>query len=78
MQRKLKTYFQNSYLITGNKQWLHLIGKIGQMQISTIHAYAKKLVSELGIECGYGHDISVTSSEFARQSHISQLINDYI
>lgn len=78
MQRKLKTYFQNSYLITGNKQWLHLIGKIGQMRISTIHSYAKKLVGELGIECGYGHDISVTSSEFARQSHITQLINDYI
>lgn len=78
MQRKLKTYFQNSYLITGNKQWLHLIGKIGQMQISTIHSYAKKLVGELGIECGYGHDISVTSSEFARQAHISQLVNDYI
>ena len=78
MQRKLKTYFQNSYLITGNKQWLHLIARIGQMQISTIHSYAKKLVGALGIECGYGHDISVTSSQFARQAHISQLINDYI
>ena len=65
-------------MITENKSWLHLVAKIDQMQISTIHSYAKALVNTLGIEFGYGCDVSVTSSEFARQTYVSKLVNDYI
>ena len=78
MRQKLKDFFRNYYLITENKSWLHLVTKIDQMQISTIHSYAKTLVNALGIEFGYGCDVSVTSSEFARQTYVSKLVNDYI
>lgn len=78
MRQKLKDFFRNYYLITENKSWLHLVTKIDQMQISTIHSYAKTLVNTLGIEFGYGCDTSVTSSEFARQTYVSKLVNDYI
>lgn len=78
MRQKLKDFFLNYYLITENKSWLHLATKIDQMQISTIHSYAKSLVNSLGIEYGYGCDVSVTSSEFIRQTYVSKLINEYI
>lgn len=78
MRQKLKDFFRNCYLITENKAWLHLVAKIDQMQISTIHSYAKKLVNALGIEFGYGCDVSVTSSEFVRQAYVSKFVNDYI
>ena len=78
MRQKLKDFFRNYYLITENKSWLHLVSKIDQMQISTIHSYAKSLVNALGVEFGYGCDVSVTSSEFARQTYVSKLVNDYI
>ena len=78
MRQKLKDAFLNYYLITENKSWLHLVTKIDQMQISTIHSYAKTLVNTLGIEFGYGCDVSVTSSEFARQTYVSKMVNDYI
>lgn len=78
MRQKLKDFFRNYYLITENKSWLHLVTGIDQMQISTIHSYAKKLINTLGIELGYGCDVSVTSSEFTRQIQVSKLINNYI
>lgn len=78
MRQKLKDYFRNYYLITENKSWLYLVTKIDQMQISTIHSYAKTLVNTLGVEFGYGCDVSVTSSEFTRQTYVSKLINEYI
>lgn len=78
MRQKLKEFFRNYYLITENRSWLHLVTRIDQMQISTIHSYAKKLVNDLGIEYGYGCDVSVTSSEFARQAYVSKLVNEYV
>lgn len=78
MRQRLKDFFRNYYLITENKSWLYLVAKIDQMQISTIHSYAKTLINALGIEVGYGCDVSVTSSEFARQTYVSKLVNDYV
>ncbi len=78
MRQKLKDFFLNYYLITENKLWLDLVTKINRMQISTIHSYAKTLVNALGIEFGYGCDVSITSSEFARQTYVSKLVNEYI
>ena len=78
MRKKLKDLFRNYYLITGNKSWMHLVVKIDQMQISTIHSYAKNLIDTLGIEFGYGSDVAVTSSEYSRQVYATKLINDYI
>ena len=37
------------------------------MQISTIHSYAKKIISKLGIQYGYGNEISVTSADYYKK-----------
>lgn len=78
MKRKLKEYFRNFYLLSGDESWLLPMARIDYMQISTIHSYAKKIIEKLGIESGYGADVAITSSEFTRQHYVVQLIDDYI
>lgn len=78
MEEKLKTYFRNCYLLTANPDYLQMISRIDHMQISTIHAYAKNLIAQLGTSFGYGIDLSITSSEFYRRRKISDLLDAYI
>ena len=42
----------------------------------TTQAVSSKTI--IAIEFGYGCDVSVTSSEFARQTYVSKMVNDYI
>lgn len=78
MEEKLKDYFRNCYLITSDPNYLHMIAQIDHMQISTIHAYAKSLIAQMGTSFGYGIDMGITSSEFYRRKKISDVLDDYI
>lgn len=78
MEEKLKNYFRNCYLITSRTEYLNMISQIDHMQISTIHAYAKQLIVQLGTSFGYGIDAGITSSEFYRRKKISDILDRYI
>lgn len=78
MAAKLKRYFRNYYLLTANLDYLKMISLVDNMQISTIHSYAKALMARLGTSFGYGIDLGITSSEFYRSKKISDLLDDYI
>lgn len=72
MKEKIKRYFNNFYLLTGNVDYLRFISLIDDMQISTIHAYAKHLIALLGMEMGYGIEVSVTSGEYRRKQIVAE------
>lgn len=78
MEEKLKDYFKNCYLLTSNVEYLDMISKIDHMQISTIHSYAKHIISKLGTAFGYGIDVGITSSEYSRRKKISEILDYYI
>lgn len=78
MEEKLKAYFRNCYLVTSNPDYLEMIPRIDHMQISTIHSYAKNLITQMGTSFGYGIDLGITSSEFYRRKKISDLLDAYI
>lgn len=78
MEDKIKRYFNNYYLLTGDTDCLAFINQIEDMQISTIHSYAKKIISQLGFEFGYGVDIGITSGEFKRKQIIAKVVDEYI
>lgn len=78
MESKLKTYFRSCYLLTSREDYLDIIACIDHMQISTIHAYAKYLIAQLGSSFGYGVDVGITSSQFYRRRKISDLLDAYI
>ena len=78
MGEKLKKYFKNCYLLTSRIEYLDMISLIDHMQISTIHSYAKHIITKLGTEFGYGVDLAITSSEFSRRQKVSEYLDAYI
>lgn len=78
MEDKIKQHFNNYYLLTGDGDCLVFINQIEGMQISTIHSYAKKIISVLGLELGYGIDVSVTSGDYKTKQIIADLVDQYI
>ena len=78
MEDKIKQHFNNYYLLTGDTDCLAFINQIEGMQISTIHSYAKKIISQLGFEFGYGVDLGITSGEFKRKQIIAKKVDEYI
>lgn len=78
MEDKIKQHFNNYYLLTGDGDCLAFINQIEGMQISTIHSYAKKIISVLGLELGYGNDVSVTSGDYKTKQIIADLVDEYI
>ena len=78
MEEKLKAYFRNCYLVTSRVEYLNMISHIDNMQISTIHSYAKSLIAKLGTSFGYGIDLGITSSEYARRQKITDILDAYI
>lgn len=78
MEEKLKSYFQNCYLLTSNIDYLDMISLIDHMQISTIHSYAKDIITKLGTEFGYGVDLAITSSEYNRKQKVADYLDNYI
>lgn len=78
MERKLKKYFRNCYLLTSNSEYLSIISRVDSMQISTIHSYAKRFISQLGTSFGYGIDLGITSSEYNRRRKISDILDSEI
>ena len=82
MASKMKAYFRNLCVLCANQLWgrecLAMISCIDHMQISTIHSYAKTLMSQLGSELGYGIDLSITSSEYQRRKKIMDCLDIYM
>ena len=78
MEDKIKQHFNNYYLLTGNTDCLDFINQIESMQISTIHSYAKKIISQLGFEFGYGVDLGITSGDYKRKQIIARNVDEYI
>lgn len=78
MEDKIRHHFNNYYLLTGDGDCLSFVNQIEGMQISTIHSYAKKIISVLGLELGYGTDVSVTSGDYKTKQIIADLVDKYI
>ena len=78
MEDKIKKYFNNYYLLTGDTDCLAFINMIEGMQISTIHSYAKKIISSLGLEYGYGNELSVTSGDYKLRQIVADTVDEYI
>lgn len=78
MEDKIRKHFNNYYLLTGDMDCLAFINQIERMQISTIHSYAKKIISQLGIEFGYGTEVSVVSGNYKLRQIIAEAVDEYI
>lgn len=78
MKKKIRQHFSSLYLLTRDSDCLAFVSKIEGMQISTIHSYAKKIISVLGLELGYGASFSVKSSDYKIRQIIEAETDRYI
>lgn len=78
MEDKIKKHFNNYYLLTGDTDCLAFINQIEGMQISTIHSYAKKIISQLGFELGYGMEVAVASGDYKLRQIIAEEVDTYV
>jgi ATP-dependent exoDNAse (exonuclease V) beta subunit len=67
MKTRLKTYFQNYFLLTRKSVFFRLTEMVEKMRISTIHSYAKKMIQTLGSDLGYGYDIEIVGDYWRRE-----------
>ena len=78
MKRRLKSCFQNYYLLTKNPEFIEFISQTDNMNISTIHSYAKDMIQRRGSEVGFGSDIRIRSGQFHRQDVLKEVLEEYI
>ncbi len=78
MNKRLKRRFQNQYLLTGNGEYLAMVGQVNQMQISTIHSYALKLIKELCVFSGYSSELAIESGQYNRSRYLEDTLEQYL
>ncbi|EGD45824.1 UvrD/REP helicase [Ruminiclostridium papyrosolvens DSM 2782] len=78
MKRRLKQLFINYFNLTKNPKYIKFIEEVEQMQVSTIHKFAKKIIQTAGFELGLGKSFSVTSSDFSREKIYEKYLDAYV
>lgn len=78
MKKRLKQAFINYFLLTRKRRYLHNIELVDQMQISTIHKFAKKLLQDVSIEYGLSSNFSIAKTEYKRSQIYDKYLNEYI
>ncbi|WP_255298432.1 UvrD-helicase domain-containing protein [Brevibacillus dissolubilis] len=78
MKNRLKTVFQNYYLLTGQGDFMEMLAQVERMQISTIHSFARRIIEKLGTSAGYGQDLGVTSGLHSRRQVLEESLENYV
>lgn len=73
LQKKLITLSK----LTGETKYLIYAEDIKEMQINTIHSFAKSIIVSLAHELGYGRNLQIRSFVKIKKDIIEQLANEY-
>lgn len=74
MSKRLKKRFQDLYLLTGQGEYLAMVGQVNQMQISTIHSFALRLIQKLCVYSGYSNELAVESGQYNRRRFLREAL----
>ena len=77
MRHKLQEKLLIKYKLTGNKKYLRYIEQEGNMNIQTIHSFAKYMIQRLGVVSGYGNNVKIKSFKYDRQELILKVLDKY-
>ena len=78
MKQRLKKCFMNYFVLTQKPKYLRFVEKMDQMNISTIHKFAKEIIRKASISMGLGKEFSISSSEFDREKVYEEFLNEFI
>lgn len=77
MKRRLKKELMIRQDITKLPIYLHYAEQLKEMNVQTIHSFAKSLLDELGFTLGFGRNVRLTSFTEKRREIISKALDEY-
>lgn len=78
MKEKIQENFMNLYALTRNIKYLGYLDCVEEMNISTIHVMAKKIIQKYGSLIGLGKDFSIVSGEYKRRQILHNELNEFM
>ena len=78
MKSRLKQLFVNYFILTNNTQYLEMVTNIEKMRISTIHSFAKEIISNTAIILGIGTDFTTVVGKYDKQKIFDRLFTAYL
>jgi len=78
MREKLSQNYMMHYLLTNNVKYLHYIEAVENMQISTIHSLADKIIRRYASKIGLGKNFSITSGKYLKAQKVHEALNKFI
>lgn len=78
MKEKLSDNFLNYYLLTKDIKYLGYIESVEDMNISTIHSMAKKILQGYSSQLGLGKDFNIITGDFKREQLLHANLNEFI
>lgn len=78
MKKRLKEELLSRYFITNLPKYLEFAEELKEMNISTIHSFAKSLIQELGFVLGFGRNVRLKSYTVKRRGIVEEVLNEYV
>ncbi|MGC7872108.1 UvrD-helicase domain-containing protein [Desulfosporosinus sp. SYSU MS00001] len=77
MKKRLEEKFLTLFELTRQANFLHYAEQVKDMQISTIHSFARSILTELAHEIGYGLNVQLRSYVYEKKRIIEELLDEY-
>lgn len=78
MKKRLKSQFMNYFILTKDCKYLTLVDGVERMQISTIHSFAKNVISNTSLPLGIGTNFVTVSGQYQRKKIFRRIFNEYL
>ncbi|QOT08456.1 UvrD-helicase domain-containing protein [Paenibacillus sp. JNUCC32] len=77
MKKRLENKFITLYNLTGQMRFLQFAEDVKDMQISTIHSFARSILKQLAHEIGYGQNVQLGSYKYEKKRIINELMDEF-
>jgi superfamily I DNA/RNA helicase len=78
MKHRLKQELVSRYQVTRQPSYLKHAEELREMNVSTIHSFAKSLIKELGFVLGFGRNVKLKGYKVKRREIIGQILNEFV
>lgn len=78
MKTRIKGYYTNLFILTGNIKYLEFVNAVERMRISTIHSFAKDIIQKTSIAVGVGTNFATVSGTYERQKIFDRLFTKFL
>ena len=78
MKSRIKRLFMNYFILTGNTRYLEAVTNIEKMRISTIHSFAREIISNTSTVLGVGTEFTTIAGKYEKQKIFDRLFAEFL